>query len=457
MAYTELDDDICTDDASAASLIGVRSRSNLAGLADDRTIAGSWSYESPAAASTHPDEWFGVPFIVPAVPGADTLTVTTYMDVSNADMDFSLQVEGNTGATVTVSAASGTSVTVTCTVPRTASPDPADAWRCMLRMRSTESATTATVNQIEFSAQGGNALFVDYDAGLGVGVSHYSLDLSTYDTDGLDLGTVYVGSISTAGPTTGIEYNRLLCWPSLPSVAGPIIDSVGKSATLTLLSTCTLRAVSWAVVGGADAPPPVSLYQTGTTAYARGVRGLARYGADVYERTPHVLCPSPRDAAGGVTFGHDFGVTPTFGYCHATQRADVTAWRAWVLLGRRGGDRTLTFDWTITPYAPTIGTPLTESSSAIEIATQGGPRSSIEDRGLMALFGLDALTWGARDLSYAGRDSDLSRFQFVAIESPDLATVGDDVLIQIGTTRSGAAGDTYVAAVTIAERIEVTP
>jgi hypothetical protein len=128
-----------------------------------------------------------------------------------------------------------------------------------------------------------------------------------------------------------------------------------------------------------------------------------------------------------------------------------------VLLGRRGGDRTLTFDWTITPYAPTAGTPLTESSSAIEIATQGGPRSSIEDRGLMALFGLGALTWGARDLSYAGRDSDLSRFQFVAIESPDLATVGDDVLIQIGTTRSGAAGNTYVAAVTIAERIEVTP
>jgi hypothetical protein len=287
-----------------------------------------------------------------------------------------------------------------------------------------------------------------------VGASHYSLDLSAYDGDGLDLGTVYVGSISTAGPTTGIEYNRLLCWPSLPSVAGPIIDSVGKSATLTLLSTCTLRACVWSVVGGAYAPPPATLYVTGATAYARSVRGLARYAAGVYQRTPHVVCPSP--ISSGVTFGQDLGAAPTFGYCHIPQRADVVSWRAWVMLGRRGGDRTLTFDWTITPYSPTAGTPLAHSTSAIEVVRQGGPRSSVGDAGLLSLFGLDALAWGARDLSYAGRGSDLSRFQLVAFESPDTGTVGDDLLFAIGTTRSGASGKTYVAACTIAERIEVT-
>ena len=456
MAYTEIDDDICTDDASAPSLLGVRTRANLAGLADDRTIHGSWMYESPVAASTHPDEWFGVPFLIPAVSGADSVTFTAIMQVANAAMDFSLQVEGNTGSTVSVSAASSTSVTVTCTAPRAPSPDPSDVWRCMFRMRSTESATTVTVNQIDFSAQGGNALFTSYDSGLSVGVSHYSMDLSAYDTDGLDLGTVYVGSISTAGPSTGIEYNRLLCWPSLPSIAGPIIDSTGKSATLTLLSTCTLRACSWAVVGGADAPPVPELYQTGATAYARAVRGLSRYALGIYHRTPHVACPSAINAAGGVAFGQDNGDTPTFGHCHIPQRADVTGWRAWMLIGRRGGDRTLTFDWTITPYAPTAGSALTHSTSAIEVLTSGGPRSSVEDSGLMSLFGLTALTWGARDLSYAGRDSDLSRFQVVAIESPDTSTTGDDLLFEIGTTRSGAAGDTYIAACTIAERIEVT-
>lgn len=151
--FKKVDDALAAPDKTASALLPLLVRRNLLALCEARApqCMHVWQPEDIGGnvgqieLSTHPDQWWGWPFLIPRIRGITGVSVDLTYKVT-ADMGCRLYVDGSRGSEVTLSSTSKATTTISATVDD--SPDQPAYAVAILAFQSTRdgSAVATTVS-----------------------------------------------------------------------------------------------------------------------------------------------------------------------------------------------------------------------------------------------------------------------------------------------------------------------
>lgn len=118
--FKKIDDAVAAPDKTASALLPLLVRRNLQALCEARApqCMHVWQFSEDfqesgvKAVSTHPEDWWGWPFLVPRCRGVQQLEAQIHYKVS-ADVDARLYVDGSHGSTVTLTSTTDAYATLT--------------------------------------------------------------------------------------------------------------------------------------------------------------------------------------------------------------------------------------------------------------------------------------------------------------------------------------------------------
>lgn len=223
----KVDDGLADDDATASSLIPFLIRDNLISSMRERMPHCTHVYPdeskiqmSAPTVSTHPDEWWGIPFWVPVPRGADSVGVRIRYEVATANVKVRLRVIGGAIGTASTLSTTG-SVTLSSEITASLRSDGTSRHALvMLSFQSQQGSSIATVtSSITDSGERGFAHTLTVSSG--------SVAAGSY-IKGSD-GNTYVGSLSAGTDAT--------VWPArFPGSAQFFTGTVYDLGAITLHS-----------------------------------------------------------------------------------------------------------------------------------------------------------------------------------------------------------------------------
>jgi len=219
----KLDDQRAKDDESASSLLPYRIRENLIASMRERMPQCAHVYPeeskiqmSAPEVSTHPDEWWGIPIVVPVPRGAVEVGVRIVYEVTTASVKARLRViGGDIGSAVTLSTTGSTTLSSDLTVA-VRSGDSRSAL-VMLSFQSTRGSAIAVAN---------GATSSDGLASRKVAISLLSGSVTAHSViqnAGSTKPATYIGSVS-GGTNITIWPER---WP-IADIFGGSVYTLGK-------------------------------------------------------------------------------------------------------------------------------------------------------------------------------------------------------------------------------------
>jgi len=219
----KLDDQRAKDDESASALLPYRIRENLIASMRERMPQCAHVYPdeskiqmSAPEVSTHPDEWWGIPIVVPVPRGAVEVGVRIVYEVATASVKARLRViGGDIGSAVTLSTTGSTTLSSDLTVA-VRSGDSRSAL-VMLSFQSTRGSAVAVANGAT-SADGLASRKVALSLLSGSVTAH-----SVIQNAGSSKPATYIGSVS-GGTNITIWPER---WP-IADIFGGSVYTLGK-------------------------------------------------------------------------------------------------------------------------------------------------------------------------------------------------------------------------------------
>jgi len=456
MAWSKIDDAIAAADECASSAIPLAVRRNLAANVDDRSIASAHAFDGaaglglPPTWSTHPDHWFIVPLLIPAVRGQTTLTCAVGYACTDQDVDVSLSVEGAEGSTVTVSAAASGVVEVSCDLPDGSANG---VWRGALRFKSHASGAETIACDV-YEVDDGRIGF-DPASSPGSGRTHW---LFVHDTpwsggSGYESTRYYMGRIESSAGTLAASSDLGWVWPRGGGVTNPGADA-GSKGTGGLWQLGQITVYGYALWTSGDAGtwplPNPDAYRAGRTVRAYDVLGMdAALRMMHRERSWWIGCgPVPTSLYRYGGFTGDLSSRAVAAAYHPV-RANQTGVDVALLWAYAPNSTATDVTWDI-QQSDEDGT----GATSVEVSQRGAAlpfRDQPGDPGIMTRPGLvhSGSKWGAGDLLLDGDELRLNMLQPTQVTSAGLSA-GAYALTAVET--SATSDDVWVAAAMIRER-----
>lgn len=381
----KLNDSRANDDESASSLIPFRVREHLIASMRERmphcthTVPEESKLQMSApTVSTHPDEWWGIPILVPVPYGADQIKVRLRYEVASADVKVRLRViNGSIGTATTLTPTAATlSADISVRVRRGSAREEL----LMLSFQSQRGSTTGVTDSWTSPVIGGSRL-ITYTLDSGTLAAH-----SVVDSGGQP---AYVGS--TSGGTARV-------WPT--------VWATDQNADVYALGKITIYSIGLEVTADASDLNGFPIPTTSPMTVGKSMRydllhNLDSAGREIYSNCAQWYSMRPSEAVQTGFFGVSASAEAPAAGALVTRREDSEGIRVWLLVissqeSQRNVDTVVTIQNASasvtedTTISATVGRPIFEVSDAIAVArfvpilTDGGTSTNWGSRDLIA-------------------------------------------------------------------------